>query len=283
MEADASAVDGIWARSLASECEVCRSRSAQYRCPRCGIAYCGAQCFRAHSAKCAEGFARSGMSAAKAPRASPESRLRMEHTLDAYERASGAIASADPVDPWRAWWESALVRDAPAPPPSAPPRASPQLPYHLLSALYGYCYTMRLYNGDVSFDFGGACDALVRIAAPLSSGSAPVSAKAALSECIRETRQADLFVEYQWQVEVVRDVELCLATKSHVFRALSEMIAISREGRDKFAMRKLMFFFAWSQTLTNPQLERLREEVHQYYTSLCSLLFDVNAKELRSS
>lgn len=274
--------ENIWKQNLTSNCEICNLNKAAYRCPRCGIAYCGLSCFQSHNSKCVNNFSNNKLNSMKAPKVSSESRLQMMHTLENYENNEGEIINTEDVEPWTAWWEKSIICNAPKPEFPAPPSSSPLLPYHLVNILYGYCYTMRLYNGDVSFDFEGACDVLVQISTVLSSKEVLNSVKNALSRCIEQSRQVDLFVEYQWQVEVVKDVELCLTTKSHLDRALSEMIVITKEAKDKFAMKKLQFFFAWSQTLTKTLIEKLQEEVHQYYTSLNSLLFDVYTKSLKS-
>ncbi|KAH0795809.1 zinc finger HIT domain-containing protein 2 [Histomonas meleagridis] len=188
------------------------------------------------------------------------------------------------VEPWTAWWEDNVIVNAPKPESPPPPRVSPLLPFHLVDILYSYCYTMRLYNGDVSFDFDGACDVILTISTVLSTTTVHLeSVKSALKNCIEQTRRPDIFVAYQWQVEVVHDVEMCLTTQSHVFRALSESIAITREANEVQAMRKLQFFFAWSQSLNSVQLEKLRNDVHQFYTSLNALLFDVRNKEIFAS
>jgi hypothetical protein len=134
---------------------------------------------------------------------------------------------------------------------------------------------MRLYNGDVSFDFEGAADVILTISTVLTTTIEYSSVRNALRECIAMSKNADIFVEYQWQVEVIHDVELCLQTKGHIFRALSEAMAITKAAKRKKATLKLQFFFAWSQTITDETLRGLRTAVHDYYTSLTALLVHV--------
>jgi hypothetical protein len=135
---------------------------------------------------------------------------------------------------------------------------------------------MRLYNGDVSFDFEGAADVMLSISTVLTSTTQFSSVKSALKECIEKSKRPDIFVEYQWQVEVVRDVELCLQTRNHVFRALSEAMKIAEEAKLKKPNLKLQFFFAWSQNVTVEFLFNLRKAVHEYYTSLTALLVHID-------
>jgi hypothetical protein len=136
---------------------------------------------------------------------------------------------------------------------------------------------MRLYNGDISFDFQGAVDVMLSISAVLTTTTEFQSVRLALRQCIERSKSPGIFVEYQWQVEVVRDVEMCLRTQGHVFRALSEAIAMTKEAKRKKPNLKLRFFFAWAQTLTLDILRVLRESVHDYYTSLTALLVHVHA------
>jgi hypothetical protein len=185
----------------------------------------------------------------------------------------------EPVEPWDAWWNRAVIADAPSPNCDPPLQASPELQNHLVDILYSYCYVMRTFNGEVLFDMIEACETLLAISRVLGSKCRIPSIESALRECLEATKREDLFVEYQWQVEVVHDVELCLQSKSHVFRCLSEAIAITSEGKAKSACMKLQFFFAWSQTLSMDQLEQIKSEVHDYYTSLHALLADVYSVE----
>lgn len=84
------------------------------------------------------------------------------------------------------------------PPLAALTRAqpSPLLQYHLLDLLYGYCFVLRLYNGDCSTDPGEAADVLFSLSAVLEAvaggGEAAAAALAgatsvasSLLECIR--------------------------------------------------------------------------------------------------
>lgn len=180
------------------------------------------------------------------------------------------------VEPWEAWWEKKVIANFPKPITTPPRQFSASLIFHLVDILYSYCYTMRLYNGDVSFDFEGACNVLVSISSvlELNAGELP-SVKYALNQCVNNTKDPEIFVEFQWMVEVVRDVEMCLQSNAHVYRALSEAHSIAKEAKYKKVFKKLEFFFAWSQTLTIKMLEKLKDEVHDYYTSLQALLFDI--------
>jgi hypothetical protein len=116
---------------------------------------------------------------------------------------------------------------------------------------------------------------MLSISTVLTTTAEVDSVRAALRNCIENSKRPDIFVEYQWQVEVVHDVELCLQTRGHVYRALSEAIALTREAKQKKANLKLQFFFAWAATLTAEVLKRLREAVHDRYTSLTALLVSV--------
>jgi hypothetical protein len=178
------------------------------------------------------------------------------------------------IEPWDAWWISHVVSNPPSP-HDPPPSASPLLPNHLVDILYSYCYTMRLYNGDVSACFSEACDVMLSISTVLTTTAKVESIRAAFRNCIENSKRPDIFVEYQWQVEVVHDVELCLQTRAHVCRALSEAIAITREAKQKKANLKLQFFFAWAPALTTDVLRKLRDAVHDHYTSLTALLVSV--------
>jgi hypothetical protein len=181
------------------------------------------------------------------------------------------------IEPWNAWWTQKIITNPPTPKYS-PPQASPLLPNHLTDILYSFCYSMRLYNGDVSFDFEGAADVILSISTVLTSTIQFSSVKNALKECIEKSKRPDIFVEYQWQVEVVHDVELCLQTRNHVFRALSETMIIIQESKLKKPNLKLQFFFAWAQSLTVELLFNLRKAVHEYYTSLTALLIHIHER-----
>lgn len=189
----------------------------------------------------------------------------------------------DPIEPWKAWWEKAVIINAPVP-TDPPPNGSPLLRYHLVDILYSYCYVIRLYNGDISWDFDGASEAFTFISTVLDTKDHVISVKNGIEQCIIKTRRPDLFIEFQWQVEVVHDVELCLQTHSHVFRALSEIQAALANSKQKYksAIMKAKFVAAWTQSLTQKDLEKLSKEVHEYYTSLQSLLYTVYCNEVKS-
>ena len=259
-----------WLGDLTDDCEVCGKTKGKYRCPKCGVVYCSVDCFRAHNEACTTKFGNELLQKFAKRKVSDEMKLNMRKTLQ-YNDVDFVVQ--DEIEPWKAWWESKIV-DAPHPLCDPPERVSPLLPCHLTNILYGYCYTMRLYNGDSS-DFESVAGAMLEISAVLSTKTGFKSVRAALKDCIESTKNSDLFVEYQWQVEVVHDVELCLQTRNHVFKALSESLAIQRESKHKNSEKKLLFFFAWSQTLTPEILASIRNEVHEYYTSLMSLLVDV--------
>ena len=252
-----------WASDTLGACEVCGSDAGKYRCPRCGVVYCSVACFKGHSAVCCDKFGKDFVKHVPHKRASFEAQMQMQRILS----EDSSVPDCE-VEPWQAWWEAKVIGEAPMPTMEAPPKVSPLLKFHLANIAYSYCYVMRLYNGDASIDNDGACEAMLAISSVLSTKETFESTRSALKSCIERTRRSDLFVEYQWQVEVVHDVELCLQTRNHVYRMLSEAIAICH-------VPKLTFFFAWSQTLTAEDLTELRRSVHDYYTSLTALLADV--------
>jgi hypothetical protein len=61
---------------------------------------------------------------------------------------------------------------------------SPLLGVHLTEAIYGYCFTMRLFNGDWESDPLDAALVLLAIAKVLGDGAFPESVGAALAECL---------------------------------------------------------------------------------------------------
>lgn len=255
-------------------CSVCKKK-ALYTCPHCGARYCCMECFSKHSPVCVAKFSRRSLEANRPTKASNETILAMRKTLSNADKEFIPVE----VEPWNAWWEAAIIKDPPQPLIPPPEKVSPLLPYHLSDILYSYCYVMRLYNGDVSFDIEGAAEAIVAISAVLYGKPDLHSVKQAISECISNSRRPDLFVEYQWQVEVVGDVEKVLRSPEHVCRALSETYCLLKEAKQKRASSKSLFFFAWAPTFRGKELEKLRDEVHEYYTSLSVYLLDVHEKE----
>jgi len=264
-----------FAVEIGKPCEVCHGKDGQYRCPQCGVVYCSAGCYQSHSSRCVSNFGRATILATKRKKLPHERRIQMVRILEKAE--DDAIPGDFAAEPWDAWWTSKAIANPPSPDCPAP-QASPLLPNHLADILYSYCYTMRLYNVDPACDFLGACDVMLSISSVLTTAVKLESVREAFRNCIENSKRPDIFVEHQWQVEVVRDVELCLQTRNHVYRALSEAAAIAREGRQKKANRKLQFFFAWAQTLTAEMLKILRDSVHEYYTSLTALLVRVLAE-----
>ena len=259
-----------------NECIVCH-KIGKYTCPSCGAKYCSKECFSKHSNFCVNQFAKRKINeiSKNSKKVSTESIIRMQKTL---ENEDKDIIPFE-VEPWKAWWESNFIERAPHPLIEPPEKVSPLLPYHLCDILYSYCYLMRLYNGDVSFDIQGAAECLLSISNVLVGKPEIRSVKQAISECISNTRRPDLFIEFQWQVEVVKDVEKVLKTNDHLCRALSETNALLREAKKKRAESKSLFFFAWAPTVSKKELEALQNEVHDYYTSLNAYLIDVHAKE----
>lgn len=301
--------ESLFLNEITGTCEVCSENTAKYRCPNCGIVYCSSDCFKKHNNHCISKFSNQLIKDYPPPKVSNETKLKTRKLLAQYDESKVEDAfntnfnnnSKDEliciengetiaeenfpikkllpqteVEPWKAWWEKKVIANFPEPTTKPPSQFSPNLVYHLADILYSYCYTMRLYNGDVSFDFDGACNVMVSISSVLglNVGEIP-SVRYALNQCVNNAKDPEIFVEFQWMIEVVSDVELCLQSKSHVYRALSEAHSIAKEAKYKRVFKKLEFFFAWSQTLTVKTLEKLSDEVHDYYTSLQALLFDV--------
>lgn len=262
-----------WASASLGTCEVCSSGHGNYRCPRCGVVYCSIECFKRHSERCRQEFGKEAAKAVPNRHANFETRTRMRQILERVDDEK--LHPQTEVEPWKAWWDARVVGDAPTPVNDPPPKFSPLLKYHLINVMYGYCYIMRLYNGDVSFDVEGACDAMITISSVLTTKQVFTSVREALKSCIESSMHSDLFIEYQWQVEVVHDVELCLQTRNHVYKVLSESLGICRGATPE---PKLSFFYAWSQTITPETLTELRSSVHEYYTSLSSLLSSISCQ-----
>ena len=260
-----------------NECVICH-KQAQYTCPKCGAKYCSKECFKNHSKFCVNQFYKQQIKEISKhnKKASTETIIQMQKTL---ENEDKDIIPFE-IEPWKAWWESEFIERSPKPMIEPPENVSPLLPYHLCDILYSYCYLMRLYNGDISFDIKGAADCLLSISNVLEGKPNINSVKKAISECISNTRRPDLFIEFQWQVEVVKDVEKILKSNDHLCRALSETNALLREAKKKRAESKSLFFFEWAPTLTKKDLENLKSQVHDYYTSLNAYLIDVHSKEV---
>lgn len=266
-----------WMKEIAGECEICKLNKAEYRCARCGVVYCSVKCFRVHNEKCVTSFAQDLLASHSSPKNREESRIQMQKILQ-NQTSTSQIPVGVEVEPWEAWWMKSIVVNAPHPNSPIPPKASPLLKYHLIDILYSYCYTMRLYNGDVSFDFEGASDVMISISSILESTIVIQSVKQAFSQCIERCKNASIYVEDQWLIEIVNDVEKCLQTQCHVYRALSESLHIITNDHAN-AQKKIGFFFAWSQILNNKLLSEIAEDVHDYYASMIALFIDERSKD----
>uniref|UniRef100_A0A7I4BAU3 HIT-type domain-containing protein n=1 Tax=Physcomitrium patens TaxID=3218 RepID=A0A7I4BAU3_PHYPA len=63
-------------------CRVCTRNFSQYTCPRCNIRYCSLQCYKKHSVRCTEQFARENvLEEMKGLNVTPESKQRMLEAL----------------------------------------------------------------------------------------------------------------------------------------------------------------------------------------------------------
>jgi len=63
-------------------CRVCQRSRSQYTCPRCEVAYCSLDCYRAHGAQCTESFYRREVEAElRARSATGEERRRLERIV----------------------------------------------------------------------------------------------------------------------------------------------------------------------------------------------------------
>lgn len=263
---------------MVENCEVCHKK-ANYSCPNCGAKYCSSGCYKLHSKQCVEKFSKNLLKDMPAPKVSSETIIATQKILRDSEQNAQNMLNYEEVEPWKAWWEDKLIKNPPQPIFPPPENVSPLLPYHLVDILYSYCYVLRLYNGDTSFDINGVIEAMLTISDVIEGTPNLDSVKKSLSSCIENTRKSELFVEYQWQVEVVHDVELVLQSKEHISKALYEMFMLFSSSKHKKATKKLQFFFAWAPSINKKVLENLAEEVHEYYTSLTAYLVDVHAKE----
>ena len=264
---------------LTDLCDVCHKK-AMYSCPNCGARYCSNECFKKHSVSCVNKFASNSLKTMAAPRVSTEVILTTQKLLANMDANKSEIMPSQEIEPWKAWWEEKFIVNPPQSIYPPPDNVSPLLPYHLVDILYSYCYIMRLYNGDISFDILGAVESMLSISNVLEGKPNLNSIKESLAPCIENTRTSELFVEFQWQVEVVHDVELILQTKDHVLKAVYEMFMIFSNSKHKRATQKLKFFVAWVPSINKKELEKISDEVHEYYTSLRVYLLDVHSKDI---
>lgn len=65
-----------------------------------------------------------------------------------------------------------------------PKQPSPLLGVHLIEVVYGYCFMLRLFNGDWESDPLDAALVLLDVARILGDGASPVSVGGALAECL---------------------------------------------------------------------------------------------------
>lgn len=90
------------------------------------------------------------------------------------------------------------VNDIPAGPESPLPPVhqlsrsdpSPLLPVHLIDIIYGYCFTLRLYNGDWRFDPLGAATVVLAVSSVLGGDGHPETVSEALASCMERTCSA---------------------------------------------------------------------------------------------
>ena len=76
--------------SAARVCAVCTREYSRYKCPRCAIAYCGLDCYRAHGERCTEGFYKEQAERElRATRASESERADMADKLRRFEAEYG--------------------------------------------------------------------------------------------------------------------------------------------------------------------------------------------------
>lgn len=139
----------------------------------------------------------------------------------AFQRAVAAGKFNHMIEPWNPWWAhplahkisltksgtqlvqplktesegdtlSAAGSDIPSP-PETPLQAikeltskqpSPLLGVHLTEAIYGYCFTLRLFNGDWESDPLDAALVLLGVSKVLGDGASPESVGAALAACL---------------------------------------------------------------------------------------------------
>jgi len=263
----------IWQKSINSICEVCKKHNARYRCPKCGIVYCEKECYQRHSRLCVNSFAKEMLESVPNQYSTAESNIQMQKIILDQEKARTAMQE---VEPWTAWWEKKFLTEYPISEFPPPPKVAPNIGVHMCGILYAYCYTLRLYNGDISFDFEGASDVMISITSILDTTFNPITVKESLCDCVVNSRRPDIFTEFLWQIEVIRDTEMCLQSLGHICRALSESLAIMREAKEDRARKKLMFFFAWASTLDHKSIDALQSQVHEYYTSMRSYYISLN-------
>ena len=69
---------------------MCTREYSRYKCPRCAIAYCGLDCYRAHGERCTEGFYKEQAERElRATRASESERADMADKLRRFEAEYG--------------------------------------------------------------------------------------------------------------------------------------------------------------------------------------------------
>ncbi|KAK8969026.1 hypothetical protein KSP40_PGU003850 [Platanthera guangdongensis] len=67
---------------------------------------------------------------------------------------------------------------------------SPLLPVHLIDIIYGYCFALRLYNGDWHFDPLGAATVVLAVSSVLGDDGCPETVSEALASCMERTCSA---------------------------------------------------------------------------------------------
>ncbi|XP_078148066.1 HIT-type Zinc finger family protein isoform X2 [Carex rostrata] len=148
---------------------------------------------------------------------SPEEISRFKRAL-----ASGEVSKL--IEPWTPWWTKPSAKsislghggsllitpisdepgpsnnqapldkeippgpDSPLPPLNQLIRSepSPLLAVHLVDVLYGYCFTLRLYNGDWSSDPLGSASVFLTISKVMGDDFRPQTVREALSSCLEQ-------------------------------------------------------------------------------------------------
>eukprot|EP01130_Rhizamoeba_saxonica_P004337 TRINITY_DN1775_c0_g1_i2.p1 TRINITY_DN1775_c0_g1~~TRINITY_DN1775_c0_g1_i2.p1 ORF type:complete len:341 (+),score=83.04 TRINITY_DN1775_c0_g1_i2:235-1257(+) len=131
---------------------------------------------------------------------------------------------------------------------------------NLVEILYGYCYTMRLYNGDWGDNIVGFLGDFLNISTVLVSTKVYSVLKEAAQGAMENSVHHGTYMSRKYTISVLEDVSLVIQTTKHVIAALCDAYHILKcyreisgssiknsECKKIFrAEKKLLFLISWA-------------------------------------
>jgi len=163
---------------------------------------------------------------------------------------------------------------------------NPVLQFHLLNFLFGACYLLRRYNGDIKTNCESISFELFQICNCLENKEIIPNTQIALDKAIEETIKSDKGIANKFKAIILDDINKVLSRKFFVFEILFRMYDIYHQAHDNITKASERSLSEKDTQLRIEEMKRLIAVKHKllfylaYFKSQNQQLFELLNKEV---